>query len=117
MSPARLCMMCNAPLNKNGDCETTDCIYNPGAEGEVHENEFDYVEGKGGDTPTDENLPDWGGEGDLSPEELQELLNDSDEDEELTPGEIDELASEGKGERDGQKVEQEAEKPKKDKLD
>jgi hypothetical protein len=109
----RPCMMCNAPLGSDGDCSTPGCIYNPNEDTKTHDAEFEYVEGKGGDTPGPDDTPDWG----MSQEEMQELLDEGevDEEEDLTPSEIDELASEGKGEREDSNAERQ--KPKKDKLD
>jgi predicted Rdx family selenoprotein len=94
---ARLCMMCNEPLNGAGDCDTAGCIYNPVEDTKTHDAEFEYVEGKGDTGPEDDDSIDWGALG-LTDEEREALEDDEAED---LPDDVrEDLENEGKGERE-----------------
>jgi len=72
-------MACGKPLGPNDECSTPLCPYNPQDENKVHEAELQVGEHKHtGGTPEDHDEFGDGGP-QMSPEELEDLLNDEDD--------------------------------------
>ena len=82
----RPCMMCSAPLNALGDCDTPNCPYNPQSDAQEFEAQHEVVGTRIGDHDHDLDVDFVDGEPEMTPDEMRELLEDDGEADENLPG-------------------------------